>query len=76
MSEAVLEDVKRTIVRSDEKNAEPAVDMMLIRVHLARSLYVSSTFACTDTVAISSFKCLSLQPAQFGTCHLSATHQT
>ncbi len=37
------------MVRSEEKNAEPAVDIMLIRVHLARSLYVSSTFACTNT---------------------------
>lgn len=36
-----------SIVRSDEKKPLPAVDMMDMRVHLALSLYVSSTRSCT-----------------------------
>ena len=35
------------IVLSDEKKPLPAVDMMDMRVHLALSLYVSSTRSCT-----------------------------
>lgn len=34
------------MVRSEEKKEDPPVDMMLMRVHLAWSLYVSSTLAC------------------------------
>ena len=35
------------MVLSEEKNPLPAVDMMDMRVHLALSLYVSSTLSCT-----------------------------
>lgn len=40
------------MLRSDENIPDPAVDMMDIFVHLARFLYVLSTFSCTIQVFI------------------------
>ena len=42
------------MVRSEEKNPLPAVDMMDISVHLAWSRYVSSTRACASALRIDS----------------------